>query len=115
MGAVAALALAIAAGAAHAAGEQVAQAPAAGGLLRRAIAKGGGRHGEHTLGLSGDDRNGGGHAGPQQQLVVVDLKPRIVGDDAVGGDRGVGDVADLGVERPLREGIDGEAGMLAGS
>src|SRR5690606_3934197 len=67
----------------------------------------------HGLCLLSHDRNGGGHAWPQQHVGVVDIQPRIVGHHPVRGDRSVGDVSDLGVERTLRERIDGETCLLA--
>src|SRR5690606_16640168 len=75
-------------------------------------AEGGGRNDDDAPGLAGDDGDRGGHAGTQQQPCIVHVEAGIVGDHALGGDGGEGDVADGGVELAVGEGVDGEARLL---
>ena len=63
--------------------------------------------------LGGRDRNGGGHAGLELQVRVVDFNHRIVGDDILDGNRSVADLSDFASEGAAGESVHDETGDLA--
>ena len=71
------------------------------------------RHAQNVGALVGDDAVGCGHAGLERQIGIVDADHHVIGHHVLHGLRRLPHLHDGSFEGALREGIDGEDGLVA--